>query len=333
MNIAITSKCNKGCNYCFAKESMDSFNKQDNNIMELDTFESILQKHNSDHLKLLGGEPTLHPQFEELLNLCLRYNKKVTLISNFLFNEKKKNIIRKYYGNVINSFLINSTDLDVGSRLEKFKSNYNDIYTMLYNIDEEHRMSCGLTIDESKDLGYYVNYINYLKENLLNIERMRISLNFPGSKDKKEDFYFLSNKNLGSLYVMLSKHLVDSNILPSCDCIIYPCMFENKEHFKYVKKFVDKTKTKCLSSPFDVFLDKSISYCYPLKDTIRLNFDNYRKTSQISEDLNTRYTSIRSLQKQNIPDICKKCAFYDNDCHGPCMGFYNLESINIGKEI
>lgn len=333
MNIAITSKCNKGCSYCFARESMDIFSKTSDSVMTIKTFESILKKHDGPVVKILGGEPTQHPDFEGILKSCERFNKKATLISNFLFDDKTLEIIKKNIDiGIINGFLINSTDLDVGKRMENFSKNFNDLYLSLYPLKKEHMLSCGITIDQDKDEKYYFDYINMLSENLVAIERMRLSLNFPGSSNNKNDFYFLNNKNLGKVYFSIVKHLVDIGIPPSCDCIIYPCMFENREIFKYVKKFVEKTKSSCWGAPFDVFLDKSVTFCYPTKDSIKINFDNYISTSQMQDDLSIRQKAIKNLNKKNIPKQCFCCEYYkDNVCDGPCLGFYNLEEIKIGN--
>ena len=72
MLIEITQSCNLTCPTCYAGSS--PLNK---NFMELDKFESLLDdlldqgKGDADLIQLSGGEPTIHPQFFEFVELAL----------------------------------------------------------------------------------------------------------------------------------------------------------------------------------------------------------------------------------------------------------------------
>ena len=82
MNFIITKRCNKGCPYCFAHQSRVEDPKGE---MTLDQFNKLIDDYQCEHIKLLGGEPTCHPQFKDILESVLQKGKSVTLISNFLF--------------------------------------------------------------------------------------------------------------------------------------------------------------------------------------------------------------------------------------------------------
>ena len=139
MNLILTKKCNKGCPYCFAHQSRV---EEPNCEMSLDQVISIVENYDSSSIKLLGGEPTCHPQFMEIVNSILERGKSVTIISNFLFDNKIKNfIIRKISQGADLHFLVNSTDLDVGDRIKTRSSNYRDIYNILYSFDKEETLS------------------------------------------------------------------------------------------------------------------------------------------------------------------------------------------------
>jgi len=67
INILITSSCNLNCPYCFAKTV-----KEDNSIikfMPVEEFDSILnwcRNLNIKEVSILGGEPTIHPNFNQI---------------------------------------------------------------------------------------------------------------------------------------------------------------------------------------------------------------------------------------------------------------------------
>ena len=74
-NIAITTYCNLHCPYCFANTMIKT---EDIKNISLNQFKKILNwlGEDNDKIGLIGGEPTLHPQFKEILKITEEYTKK-----------------------------------------------------------------------------------------------------------------------------------------------------------------------------------------------------------------------------------------------------------------
>lgn len=328
MNYIITQVCNKGCPYCFAHQSRLENISQ----MSLDQFNSLIDREASNGIKLLGGEPTQHPQFLEFLDCIHSHHKEITLISNFLFNETiREGIIERIQKGYIISFLINSTDLDVRDRMKTFKDNYTPIYSLLYALDREASMSCGITLDPSKDANYDVNYLDFLRSSIPNIERLRISLDFPGDYKNKNENSIVGDLTTGNRILSVVNWCLNNLISPSIDCILFPCLFKNKEELKFLKKFCDKVSFSCgakSGAPADIFPDETVSYCYPLKEAIKIKFANYNSSQEASEALKVGYRILKS--KVTLPKECETCRFrLTGDCEGPCLGFYDLSKVTI----
>jgi len=70
MNLILNSYCNLKCNYCFADEYMEETVKTTGKSMEIDFFKNDLLPRikNAPVINLMGGEPTLHPQFTDIFN-------------------------------------------------------------------------------------------------------------------------------------------------------------------------------------------------------------------------------------------------------------------------
>jgi len=83
--VEITNKCNLKCPFC----SIDDKKKREMNLLE---FDDVLNKITdyTDYLYLhVKGEPLLHSNFKEILDICLKYNKKVNITTNGSLLKKK----------------------------------------------------------------------------------------------------------------------------------------------------------------------------------------------------------------------------------------------------
>lgn len=322
MNYIITKSCNKGCPYCFAHESRTEDPKS---MMSIENFRKYIHKYNDPHIKLLGGEPTQHPDFLEFLKVINEEKREAVVISNFLFKEEILDGILDALNYMNIGFLVNGTNLDINNRMNVWGNNYKKIYQKLYSMNLEEKLSVGITIDDSKDLSYYINYLNFLIKNTPKIERLRISLNFPGSVENKSPYNIINNKALGEKMLILVQICLDNYIIPSLDCVTFPCLFNNKEEIKILRKFMDKVSYECKSSPTDIFPDGSVEYCYPLIHSVSESSDNdYSSPKELHDSLGIKYTILKSTVE--LPKECQECEHYKYGiCSGPSLCFYNFK--------
>jgi organic radical activating enzyme len=81
LQVFITNKCNLKCKGCFARKVMDS--KYDH--MDLEEYEAAVDdflKKDGKQINLLGGEPLIHPQLREILNINREKGVKTTIYTN-----------------------------------------------------------------------------------------------------------------------------------------------------------------------------------------------------------------------------------------------------------
>ena len=90
--IEITNICNKNCSFC-------SISKRNKKSMTLDEFEHILKeiKPFTNYIYLhVKGEPLLHPNFKEILELCEKYKILVNITTNGTLLEKRVEDLIKF---------------------------------------------------------------------------------------------------------------------------------------------------------------------------------------------------------------------------------------------
>lgn len=103
-NIAITTYCNLQCPYCFAD---DMICEQHENI-DVNKFKDILKwiSRTPTHLGIIGGEPTLHPHFSDIMRevniFCKELNVDATLFTNGIYLDKYVSDIGNAVGALIN---------------------------------------------------------------------------------------------------------------------------------------------------------------------------------------------------------------------------------------
>jgi radical SAM family protein/4Fe-4S single cluster protein len=82
-NISLTQRCNRSCGYCFAQDVMRGTDRA-GAFMSLEDFEAAMEfarRSGIDELKLLGGEPTIHPLFCRFLDIAAERGFRVLVLT------------------------------------------------------------------------------------------------------------------------------------------------------------------------------------------------------------------------------------------------------------
>jgi radical SAM protein with 4Fe4S-binding SPASM domain len=84
--IVLTENCNASCSHCFNAEVRNK------NEMDADIFIKFMRENSKyliwSHLKIMGGEPTLHPRIDDIVEEALKHYASVNIFTNGL-NVKK----------------------------------------------------------------------------------------------------------------------------------------------------------------------------------------------------------------------------------------------------
>ncbi|SVC69196.1 uncharacterized protein METZ01_LOCUS322050, partial [marine metagenome] len=103
MNIILNSYCNLKCNYCFADEYMEETVRTPGKSMDFDYFiDDLLPRiKNSSNINFMGGEPTLHPRFNEIFTRTFEAMPSYTslgLFTNGLMSDKVLDLLGSVAG-------------------------------------------------------------------------------------------------------------------------------------------------------------------------------------------------------------------------------------------
>lgn len=309
LNLILTTKCDKSCNFCFAKNHLNKLKTKD---MCLEDF-SVLA-HESKSIKLLGGEPTQSHNFVDYLEKLQSLNKNVTLITNLIFDNFILDVTNHYtHNNTINYILANASYLKDLDRIDTFKRNFKSL--------DSNIITAGLTIEKEKDEEYYKDYIEFLIKEI-NFKSLRISLDY-GENNRRIDKYINDKKTGNSVYSVWNM-AVSNDIEVNFDCNMYPCLFEpdRLEEIKQHKLTKDLTFV-CDKPTVDIDPEMNAFYCFPLSNKVTIDLKkenaNSLKDEVIQNKLIQEYNHLLRNSEQNINEHCENCNFYKKECEGPCL--------------
>ena len=86
--------CNLRCKYCYIHFS----DKKVKDFIPIDKIKhnlSIVNKENLQYIHLTGAEPMIHPDFNHILRLCLKYSSVIIHTNAMNINDKKARFLRK----------------------------------------------------------------------------------------------------------------------------------------------------------------------------------------------------------------------------------------------
>lgn len=87
--------CNLRCKHCYIEKNPY---KQEKDFISIDKIKSALLQCKGENIKslyLTGGEPLMHPDFNAILRLCLKFTNTTVLTNGTFINDKKARFLRK----------------------------------------------------------------------------------------------------------------------------------------------------------------------------------------------------------------------------------------------
>ncbi len=100
MRVYVTENCNAKCSSCF------NANSRSNTEMSPDVFEELcryLCKNGITSLKIMGGEPTVHKQFLQIIDIAKTFFPKISIFTNAL-NENIQKVVLREHDSIIYNF-------------------------------------------------------------------------------------------------------------------------------------------------------------------------------------------------------------------------------------
>lgn len=283
IRVYVTERCNAKCSNCFNASS------RNNQEMDVKTFEKLcfyLSSNGIEKIKLLGGEPTIHDNFVEIIRIAQNNFKYIGVFTNGIFDN-------------FSNIELRDTDSII----------YNSNFLHLFNSDVFHWEQKGLRVIELQILkDTSVSDVIKMIEQIEIFDKKRFLINI--TLDCKSNIFLEKDIILPKLY-LLENFLIDANINFSYDHKLPFCyLYKTKLHIK-------EYGICSLNSSGVIDAKLNLRFCLQNTDVL-LSIYNGNKFIPWKIIENNLRKEFLKLRMKALHKICDTCIFYEDKCNGGC---------------
>ena len=297
-NLVLTLDCNRSCEYCFAKKTGDTDTYQ----FSLKRYEQsldYLQTSGINEARLLGGEPTMHPDFITMVDMALDRGMHVTIFSGGVLSRRTLDALEKRQDRSF-SFLVNV--------VYPFEGTLAESQTRLFSRLGSHCL-LGINIDHP---GIELDFLIGLCEKYDLIQRVRLGLAHPNIMDNNRFLHPKHYLGVGRRVQQFERRASEARIGLEFDCGWIPCMFSG-ELSSSLQLHIETIGQRC-SPILDLLPDGVAIHCFPMRQHSMARTTLDRPAKEVRKRLQQRLSSWRA------GTIYKRCDYCQWRSSGKCMG-------------
>ncbi|MEI2610374.1 MAG: radical SAM protein [Candidatus Promineifilaceae bacterium] len=310
-NLTISTLCNLHCPYCFAVMYMDQATcSATTPFISLDTFAhqlAFLERSGMDQARLIGGEPTLHPQFPALVAMARARGLRVLIFSNGLMPARSLACLET---------------LAPEECLVLLNMNTAHRTRPLSETEQKQRQATMMRLGPRVLLGFNIYQIPFDLEALLPVIQqahcqpaIRLGLAHPILGGTNAYLSPQQYRLAGEKIVAFAQHAAAYGVTLEFDCGFVRCMFSPAE-LALLQATGANIGWHC-NPILDVGLDGQVIHCFPLTGHIQTNM----AAGNAAADLRQILTAKTQIYRQvGIYPECSSClAKQQGNCTGGCL--------------
>ncbi len=304
-NLILNDVCNLKCPYCFALDYQEG-QTSPTHFLSMVAFQArlgFLERSGMGQVRLLGGEPTLHPQFVEIVEMVSSRGKKLMLFSNGVMPNRVLNVLTSLPPADC-LVIINMVEPDETGPTRRV---------------HQRQLATLRRLGERASLGFNLYRRNFQADFLLPAitetgcqTQIRLGLAQPCLSGTNQYLYPHEYKVVGEKIVDLALAAAKVGITLSFDCGFVRCMFSEDE-LKILSAVGTDFGWRC-NPILDIDLEDKVIHCYPLSDYTRLPLTEESDASTL------RGVFEEQTKPYRASGIFKACSICDFKAAGECPG-------------
>ena len=314
-NIILNTDCNRQCVYCFSNGG-----GKEKKQMSLDTLTTVcdfFERSRKRKLNVLGGEPSLHPQFDLFIEYLLSRDFVVHVFTNGMLSPTALEAVKTSVANRKAThrqlkFIVNVNEEQYRSNREKELQE--QTFAALHSL-------CSLSFnifEPSCNLDFLASLI--VEKKL--IHEIRLGLASPIQGKRNRYLPLKAFRPIARKIDAFSTLCRENDIDLVFDCGFPLCIFTDKELGKLYR---NKTQLKFVCHPIpDIDPDLNVTHCYPLAEFFPRKLDQFRDLEDIRFYFRSRLAGTDGNGgKEGIFKTCRDCDYRRRGmCSAGCKGHY-----------
>ena len=305
-NLIITTRCNRGCQYCFGGKHTA---RKDMKFADILKIMDIAVASGFHQVRLLGGEPTLHSDFASILHAAIERDLEILIFSNGLMSSEALEAIMKTPPEKCHVMLnLNINDMPKKhSRISQVAKTLGKMAFISINI-----YSPEMPLKNASDFAK-IHGLEY---------QIRIGLAHP-RLDRQNSYlhprhYKQVGEEIENFFDIIDKDDFNLNL----DCGFVPCMF-TPDFLEVAEIKAEELGLRCGPIP-DILPDLTSIHCFPLGELDELPISGI---TTFQEMRNMHEQRINVFKKIGIFQECSQCDFMQNNlCMGGCPSLAMIRS-------
>jgi len=315
-NLILTNNCQRKCEYCFAQE--DRYRNEEftwRNFIEAAEFIATGPK----VVNVLGGEPTLHKKFADMLEYLILEDYTIQVFTNGMVSDDKMDDILRLLNNTTlkNNQLffavnVSETNCSTDSEIKLQKRFFSSVKHIAYPSFTIH----------NKDTDLFFLHQIIEKYNL--DPTIRLGLAMPVIRGSNKHLPISAYKTVAKNIIKLSESSSGTTI--KFDCGFPLCMFTLEEVNKLNNNEENAFVFTC-GQPLDIYPDLTVTNCYPLSKVHRINLKDYTSIMDVYTYFDKGFETPTGIYGKR----CLDCTFFRKVCSGGCKGFYRSRGQEVNR--
>jgi hypothetical protein len=311
-NLLISALCNQSCAYCF---TVDHLNRnrggrpgERRDFLPLDDLQArldFLARSDMNRVRLMGGEPTLHPQFAELMERIRMTGKAVTVFSNGLMPPAALACLEALDRKEC-TVLVNVNEPGPGRNRRTYA----------------RQRATLRRLGRQAMLGFNIYRTNFRPEFLLDLiaeskcaPAIRLSMAQPALSGTNCYIHPNQYRAVAMAITRFARLAAKAGVRLEFDCGFVRCMF-SAEDLEVLRATGADFGWRC-NPILDIDLEGNVLHCYPLARLLTLPLTPTSDAAALRSEFEAR---LRPYRQAGVFAECSSCTFRaTSQCTGGCL--------------
>jgi len=318
MNLLLTTTCNRRCEYCFAAEYVERDAEdlqEDERFISLRHFVEAIDffvASNERRVSLLGGEPTLHPLFNNFVRYILKRNLDVQVFTNGIMPEAA---CEELAARIIPDRVAFTVNINPPS----LRTTREDALVRNFLASLGPACTPGININKpGLDLDFVIEHIEEFKLRRV----VRVGISHPTRNRETRHLQIEEYPSVLKQVVHFARRLEEKEIQISLDCGFPLCLFTDEDLGLLARNSPARKQISSCQSAIDIGVDGTAWKCFPLQSLGAVPIHRFANVQEL-------FQFFGALERQSRPDRpggifseCQECVFQRrNQCGSGCQGY------------